>query len=76
MSKIYKVIQKRKDCIGCGLCATLCPQSWKMEDDGLSKLQGSKEKNNVWVGEIHESDLDCNLNAEKECPVNIIKVEK
>jgi len=27
------------------------------------------------VGEIHESDLEDNLNAEASCPVNVIKVE-
>ena len=76
MSKKYTVVHDRKNCIGCGMCTQVCPQSWSInEDDGLAVLEGAKEKGDVYIGEIHESDLDDNLSAEASCPVKIIKVE-
>ena len=76
MSKKYKVVHDRQNCIGCAMCAQLCPQSWKIrEEDGLASLEGADKKGDLHVGEIHESDLEDNLNAEASCPVNVIKVE-
>jgi ferredoxin len=43
--------------------------------DGKSTLIGSKQKGDVYVGEIFECDLEDNLNAEKGCPMQIITIE-
>jgi ferredoxin len=74
--KKYKVIHQREGCIGCNSCVFHAPQSWTMDPfDGKSTLIGSKQKGDVYVGEIFECDLEDNLNAEKGCPMQIITIE-
>jgi len=48
-------------CIGCGACAALCPQSFKINDEGKSEV-------------ISQEDLDCAKKAVESCPVQAIKV--
>ncbi|PIR06588.1 MAG: ferredoxin [Candidatus Komeilibacteria bacterium CG11_big_fil_rev_8_21_14_0_20_36_20] len=77
MSKKYKITHQKKDCIGCGLCVELCPESWSIDEKtNLATLKGAKEVAGVEVGEIDEKNLADNLKAEEECPVSIIKIEK
>lgn len=54
-------------CIGCGLCESICPKVFKMNDEGLA--------------EAINDDLDAEQaegakEAEAECPVNAIKTEE
>ena len=55
----------RSDCIGCGACADLCPDVFRMADDDLAEVHG----------EISESDVDAAKEAESSCPVSVITVE-
>lgn len=32
----FRIVHERDRCIGCGACASACPDNWKMEDDGKS----------------------------------------
>ncbi|NLV36732.1 MAG: ferredoxin [Clostridiaceae bacterium] len=57
----------RDGCIACELCATTCPEVFRMADDGLAE---------VYVDEIPEEAEDCAQEAEEECPVAVIKVEE
>ena len=66
----YVVSHERDNCIGCGACVGLCPKFWDMDNDGKSKLKGSKD-NQL---EIKEADLACNKEAAESCPVNIIHI--
>lgn len=34
-----KIHLDRKNCIGCGVCATLCPKFFEMSEDGKSTLK-------------------------------------
>lgn len=53
-------------CIGCGLCAEICPQVFRMEDD----------KAVVYVAIVPQPvESDCETAAE-DCPVTAISVEK
>lgn len=53
-------------CIGCGLCAEICPQVFRMEDD----------KAVVYVAIVPQTvESDCETAAE-DCPVTAISVEK
>lgn len=52
-----------EDCIGCGLCATLCPQVFEMVGD-MSEA----------VGDV-AANLDLAQEAAAACPVNAIEIE-
>jgi len=49
-------------CIGCGACASLCPDVFKMNDAGKSEV-------------ISEENTDCAKNAGESCPVQAIEVK-
>ena len=53
-------------CIGCGLCPTVCPEIFEMDDDGLAKASED---------EITDSLVESAKDAEEQCPVNAITVE-
>ena len=75
MSKKKKIIHYREDCIGCNLCVELASDNWFMDmSDGKAKLRRSEEKNDVYVAEISEPEVESNLNASRSCPVGIIKI--
>ena len=54
-------VDKNK-CIGCGLCAGMCPDTFIMDSDNKSKV-------------INTEDNDCAKNAEQNCPVNAISIK-
>lgn len=59
-----KVNVEREGCIGCGVCAEICPQVFRIAGDGLSEV-------------IAEPDgfEDSVEEAEESCPVEVIHVE-
>ena len=61
----YKVTQTREDCIGCGVCAAVCPDNWEMVDDGLASA-------------LNESvdEIGCNQEAADSCPTTCIHIEE
>jgi ferredoxin len=56
----------RDGCIACGLCASVCPEVFRMADDGLAE---------VYVDIFPKEVEDTAKEAEKDCPVNVITVE-
>jgi len=62
MSKLPKINQEL--CIGCGSCANLCPEVFKMAKDGKAEVVNPKgcEK------------CDCEM-ARENCPVEAISLE-
>ena len=62
MSK-YKIIFKRKKCLGCGAC-TSC-DNWSIGNDG--KASPIKTELN---------DIGCNKQAAEICPIKIIKINQ
>lgn len=73
----HKVIHFKKDCISCGACAAIAPEFWKMDEQGLAHLKGSKEVGDHWELEISTEEARAqNQEAADVCPVNIIHVKK
>lgn len=50
-------------CIGCGMCEEICPEVFKLGDDGISEVVGSCD------------DADCCEEAEESCPAAAITLE-
>lgn len=56
----------RSGCISCGLCAEICPEVFRMAEDG--------------VAEVHREDVpkeaeDRAAEAQESCPASVITVE-
>lgn len=61
-----KAVVDKETCIGCGLCESICPEIFKMDDDGKA-VASDKD-----IGEdLKEGARD----AEAQCPVGAIKVD-
>lgn len=52
-------------CIGCGLCPSICPDVFEMDDDGKA----------VAKSDVPEGKEDEARDAESSCPVNAISVD-
>ena len=60
----FKIEQDIDACIGCGACASVCPDNWEMKGDK------SHPKKKVL------DDIGCNQEAADVCPVQCIKIKK
>jgi len=60
----YKIIHRVNECIGCGACASVCPDNWEMKGDK------SKPK------KTELTDIGCNQEAADVCPVQCIEIKK
>jgi ferredoxin len=60
----FKIILDRDACIGCGSCAAICPENWRMAGD-KSKPKKTEVK-----------ELGCNKEAADACPVQCITVKE
>lgn len=70
-----KVHIDREGCIGCGVCEALCPEVFKLVEDGKSSIVEKHRQNDLGEGEV-ESDLAaCVETARDSCPVCVIKTE-
>lgn len=53
-------------CIGCGLCPSICPEVFEMDDDGKAVAK---------VEDVPDSNVDEAKDAESSCPVSAIIVD-
>ena len=60
-----KAYVDKDTCISCGLCPSICPEVFEMEDDG---------KAGVIVDEVPEDSVESAKEAEDSCPTEAIKV--
>jgi ferredoxin len=56
----------RESCISCGLCASICPQVFRMADDGIAE---------VYLTPVPDQDEDAAGEARDNCPVSVITIE-
>jgi len=61
---MFKIIQDREKCVGCGACVSVC-NNWEMGEDGKAKPKKT---------EVEE--VGCNKEAAEVCPVQCIKIEE
>ncbi|MGI6252034.1 MAG: ferredoxin [Synergistaceae bacterium] len=58
-----RVSIRTEECIGCGVCAQICPEVFSMDDDaGVSRV-------------IQPEGSDCAQEAADSCPVACIDIE-
>jgi ferredoxin len=69
-----KIILERDKCIGCGACHAVCPEYWKMAEDGKINLLGSKKEGKEDYS-LELGDEGCNKEAADSCPVQCIHVK-
>lgn len=60
-----KVYVDKDTCIGCGLCESICPEVFKMTDDGTAEA----------IEDELPDFLASAQSAASSCPVSAIKVE-
>ncbi|MBU5315291.1 ferredoxin [Clostridium bornimense] len=62
-----KAIVNKDTCIGCGLCASMCPDVYNLDDEE-GKAEAIDE-------EIDESLIDEAMEARDSCPVEAIDIK-
>lgn len=74
---MIRIVHLRQKCIGCNACVEVAPWRWRMsKKDGKSVLIEGKGKKGIYRAAVGEDELEENLQAAKNCPVKIIRIEK
>ncbi|MBX7095157.1 MAG: ferredoxin [Flavobacteriales bacterium] len=74
---MIRIIQQREKCIGCNACVEAAFHRWRMNrKDGKCTLIGSINKKGFYQVQVDDHELEENQIAARNCPVNIIKIEK
>ena len=60
-----KAMSEKEGCISCGMCVSICPEVFQMEDDG---------KAGVIQEEVPDNLLGSAKEAEESCPVSVIAI--
>lgn len=75
--KKLEILHNRPDCIGCGACAAIFPDTWKMNQDGKADVIGSDLDDKGWEHKnFEEKDFELNMECAQSCPVNVIHIKK
>ena len=61
----YKITIDKDKCIGCGTCVALCPKNFYLGNDGKARTK-----------EDTTNSLDCNQDAENNCPTEAISINE
>ena len=70
-----KIIQYRKNCIGCGVCVEQQPELWRMsKKDGKATLLNGTAKKDLFILNIPTVLQLPSLAIATACPVKIIKI--
>jgi len=69
-----KITQKLNECIGCGACAAIAPNDWKLDGDKAVLVGGKCNGDNVCSKTA--DGAGANQDAANACPVKCIIIEK
>jgi ferredoxin len=74
--KTFTIAHKRVDCIGCGSCTLLAPETWSINGrDGKADVRGGVAKGKDFVvAQEDASEYESNLAASVSCPIRIIRI--
>jgi ferredoxin len=70
-----KISINREECIGCGVCEALCPEVFKLLEDGKSGIVDKYREGSLGEGQVEDDLATCVENAKTSCPVEVIKTE-
>ncbi|MCB9224375.1 MAG: ferredoxin [Crocinitomicaceae bacterium] len=74
---MVRIQYHREKCIGCNACVEAVHDRWRLSrKDGKSTLIGSVEKKGFFTAIVPDDEYEGHLQAEKNCPVRIIKIEQ
>lgn len=74
---MIRITQQRAKCIGCNACVEAADYRWRISTrDGKCTLVGGKVNKGYYSVVVNDHELDDNILAAKNCPVNIIKIQK
>lgn len=62
-----KAYLDRDGCISCGLCPDICPEVFRMAEDGVAE---------VYNEDVPKEVEDKAIEAQESCPVSVITVEE
>jgi len=75
----YKVTIDKVTCIGCGLCASICPDVFELGEDVKARIVEAHRTFNDDVkaeGVVKEALSNCVKDAESSCPTTSITVKE
>lgn len=72
---MIRITQQRAKCIGCNACVEAASYRWRIsKKDGKCTLIGGVDKKGFHSVLVENDELEDNLQAARNCPVNIIKI--
>jgi len=73
-----KIVHEKNKCLGCGICAEVCPEVFSMDSNGKAFLRGDnvnvKEDKDKGTASVVVKGLSCPSRAAALCPVQCIHI--
>ncbi|MBI40764.1 MAG: ferredoxin [Leptospiraceae bacterium] len=71
---LFRIQYNRRRCIGCGLCASIAPDRWIMnEKDGKAVLLHGRGRGHIFQSRVAETERP---REAQECPPRAISVQE